>query len=278
MSITSALNSATSGLSVSARLADTISNNVANALTEGYGRRHDRGDLAHRSAATASGARVTATTRAESAFLTATRRTADAAVGATAGALGRLRPDDDGDGRARRRQRPLDARDRARDGADGGDRLAAVDGEARRRRSRRPRPSPTALNRIAEENVALRSEADAEIARQVDTVNGALGAIDDINRKIGVMATAGARHHRPPGRAQPARSTASRRSSRSRPSGATTARWRSTRQNGGVLLDGKVYALSFTAAANVVTAGPRRSAPASRACRRTRAPRPGRRR
>ena len=82
MSITSALNNATSGLSVSARLADTISNNVANALTEGYGRRTT--EVTSLSlGGYGSGARVTATTRAESQFLTATRRTADASVGAT---------------------------------------------------------------------------------------------------------------------------------------------------------------------------------------------------
>ena len=42
MSITSALNNAASGLAASARLADTISNNVANAMTDGFGRRDHR--------------------------------------------------------------------------------------------------------------------------------------------------------------------------------------------------------------------------------------------
>ena len=79
MSITSALNSATSGLSVTARLADTISNNVANALTEGYGRRTTE-VTSLTLGGYGAGARVTATTRAESAFLTATRRTTDAAL------------------------------------------------------------------------------------------------------------------------------------------------------------------------------------------------------
>jgi flagellar hook-associated protein 1 FlgK len=82
MSMTSALNSATSGLSVTARLADTISNNVANALTEGYGRRTTE-VTSLTIGGYGSGARVAATTRAESAYLTGTRRTADSAVGAT---------------------------------------------------------------------------------------------------------------------------------------------------------------------------------------------------
>jgi flagellar hook-associated protein 1 FlgK len=39
MSISSALTNAASGLAASARLADTISNNVANAMTAGFGKR-----------------------------------------------------------------------------------------------------------------------------------------------------------------------------------------------------------------------------------------------
>ena len=39
MSISNTLNNAASGLAASARLADTISNNVANAMTPGIGKR-----------------------------------------------------------------------------------------------------------------------------------------------------------------------------------------------------------------------------------------------
>ena len=39
MSISGALNNAASGLAASARLADTIANNVANAMTPGFARR-----------------------------------------------------------------------------------------------------------------------------------------------------------------------------------------------------------------------------------------------
>ena len=42
MSISNALNNAASGLAASARLADTISNNVANAMTDGLRAAHDR--------------------------------------------------------------------------------------------------------------------------------------------------------------------------------------------------------------------------------------------
>ena len=37
----------------------------------------------------------------------------------------------------------------------------------------------------------LRTEADGEIGRQVDTVNDALHAVDDINRKIAALAPKG---------------------------------------------------------------------------------------
>jgi len=67
MSITSALHNATSGLHVSARLADTISNNVANALTDGYAKRTTEVSSLT-SGGYGSGARVVGTTRTESAF------------------------------------------------------------------------------------------------------------------------------------------------------------------------------------------------------------------
>ena len=54
--------------------------------------------------------------------------------------------------------------------------------------AQRPR---AAVNRIADENVRLRTEADAEIARQVGAVNDALHAIDDINSKIATLAPKG---------------------------------------------------------------------------------------
>ena len=60
-----------------------------------------------------------------------------------------------------------------------------------RRGRRRPRRSPAAVNRVADETVRLRTEADAEIDRQVDAVNDALQAVDDINRKIATLAPKG---------------------------------------------------------------------------------------
>ena len=82
MGISSALNNAAAGLGASARLADTIANNVANAMTPGFGKR-----ATELSSLTlggyGSGVRVVGTSRAENPFLTAERRGMDAALGAT---------------------------------------------------------------------------------------------------------------------------------------------------------------------------------------------------
>jgi flagellar hook-associated protein 1 len=182
MSIASAFNSAGTGLSANARLADTISNNVANAMTPGYARRTtELSSLAL--AGFGVGVRVSGTYRAENVHVTTERRLMQAAS-ASAATLG-------------------EARDRA---------LAAVGepGDPRALASRATRfetailravadPSAyTALNQtlaaakdlVAGINAAateasnLRTEADAEIARQVDALNRTLGQINDLNEKI----------------------------------------------------------------------------------------------
>ena len=82
MSISGALSNAASGLAASARLADTISNNVANAMTPGFAKRTtELSSLAL--GGYGSGVRVVGTSRAENPFLTAERRGMDAALGAT---------------------------------------------------------------------------------------------------------------------------------------------------------------------------------------------------
>ena len=250
MSISSALTSATSGLSVSARLADTISSNVANALTEGYATR--RTEITSLSlGGYGAGARVGTTTRAENAFVTATRRTADAAVGAT-------------QVRSEAYDRMMTAM--GEPGADSALSTLATGLEtALMSATASPQSTATlakaveaasslasALNRISEENVALRSEADAEIARQVDTVNRSLHAVDDINRKIAVMArqgldTTSLQDER--GRLIDGIASIVPVKTAVRENGALAI----YSQNGGALLDGKVYALAFTPAANVVT-------------------------
>ena len=114
MSISNALHNAASGLAASSRLADTISNNVANAMTEGYAKRStELSSLTLGGYGT--GVRVVGTTRAENVHLTAERRGMDAALGATGTRSDSYEQLMSRDRRARQRQRPLDARDQARD-------------------------------------------------------------------------------------------------------------------------------------------------------------------
>lgn len=250
MSITSALHGATSGLSVSARLAGTISNNVANALTEGYGRRTTE-VTSLTLGGYGSGVAVAGTTRAESPYLTATRRTTDAAVGASAvrsDAYDRMMSAMGEPGESAALSSVATALETALMAATAAPQSTAMLADAIDAAS----AVAEALNRIADENVALRTESDAEIARQVGTVNDALHGIDAINRKIAVMAPQGL-------------DTTSLEDERARlidtvsPIVPVTTVRRDNgavaiySQNGGPLLDGRVYALAFTAAANVVT-------------------------
>src|SRR5690606_8308281 len=110
-----------------------------------------------------------------------------------------------------------------------------------------------ALNRVSDENSRIRTEADAEIARQVGQVNDTLHAIDDINKKIATLAPKGV-------------DVTSLQDERNRLIDGISAiipvkvakrdgdQVALYSQNGGLLLDGQVYELKFTQAPNVVTA------------------------
>lgn len=87
MSITSSLNNALSGLNVTSRMANVVSNNLANALTEGYGRRELE------TSSYAGGVRVDGITRAIDRGILSDRRLAEAQLNAdqrTAGMLGKI--------------------------------------------------------------------------------------------------------------------------------------------------------------------------------------------
>jgi flagellar hook-associated protein 1 FlgK len=250
MGISNALNNAAVGLGASARLADTIANNVANAMTPGFGKR-----TTELSSLTlggyGQGVRVVGTSRAENPFLTAERRGMDAALGATG-----TRSD-------------LYERIMAAIGEPGGENSLSTLATALETTLMSATASPQSItkltdavtaaanlaagvNRVADENVRLRTEADAEIARQVGQVNDALAAIDDINRKIATLApkgvdVTGLQDER--GRLIDAISSVVPVKAIKR-DGDQLALYT---QNGGVLLDGRVYGLSFMPAPNVVT-------------------------
>lgn len=182
MSISSAFNSATSGLRVSSKLASTISNNVSNALTAGYASRTT--ELASVSlGGLGSGARVVTTTRAESPYVTSERRLSDAALAATKTrsdawdrlltAMGEAGADNSLSSSATQLETALMAAVASPQSTTL--LTAAVDSA---------RSLVDSLNGIADEAAAVRTEADAEIGRQVSKVNAALHRIDDLNAKI----------------------------------------------------------------------------------------------
>lgn len=189
MGISNALNNATSGLTASSRLADTIANNVANALTPGYGKRVT--ELSSLSlGGYGSGVRVTGTARTETAFITAERRAMDAAAG-QAGALSATYEriatalgEPGASGALATRATALETALMSAVAAPQSlteltDAALAARGLAE------------GLNAASQEATRLRTEADAEIARQVGTVNESLGAIRDINARITAMRSSG---------------------------------------------------------------------------------------
>ncbi|MBF9042663.1 flagellar hook-associated protein FlgK [Rhodobacterales bacterium HKCCE4037] len=81
MSISSTLSNALSGLTSSARRADVVSSNIANAMTDGYGTRRLE-TVSRMLGNNGSGVRVAGVTRHEDAVLTGQRRLAEAEMGA----------------------------------------------------------------------------------------------------------------------------------------------------------------------------------------------------
>ncbi len=185
MSLSSAINNAASGLASSARLAQSTSNNLANAQTEGYGRREVTllsGQLG--------GVRIDDIVRITDKGLIADRRLADADVGqqqAGANVLSRLEqsfgPVGDPNGVAGR----LAALEQSL--------ISAGSEPASDVRLR------SVANRLADVTQAIRNDADAlklqretadvAIGRDVDTLNRSLQQVADLNADISRMRNSG---------------------------------------------------------------------------------------
>lgn len=189
MSISSALSNAYSGLVATSRAAELVSNNVANALTEGYARE----DVALTSASLngiGSGVRVSGVVRAEDPVATANRRRAEAESSrraTTADALGRLatalgQPGETGALAAR-----FVAFETALAAAAETPESAALQAEA----ASSALGVATTLRQVSTENRRIRMDADATIQRQVTLVNGSLKKIESINREITIRAISG---------------------------------------------------------------------------------------
>lgn len=182
MSISGGLASALSGLNAAARAAEIVSSNIANAMTEGYGRRELQ-TSARTLGGTGQGVTVTGVVRRTDPILIGDRRLAQAGSGgrdATAAFLRRL-------------ERMLGTPDSA---SSLGSRIADFD-TALLEASSRPE-SEARLSKVMESAKALalhlsaaggeiqaaRSVADNQIATQVGQVNTALARIAELNGQI----------------------------------------------------------------------------------------------
>ena len=182
MSISSALNNALSGLTVSSRSADVVSSNIANAMTEGYGVRSlDIG--ARMGARDGSGAQVLGVLRDSDPVLTGQRRGADAALAGAAGEAAFLRsvedliglPDDDASLSARLAEfeaRLIDSANAPYDQIRLTAAVDAADGLAR------------AFGDISNGIQKTRENADAAIGEAVTEINQSLAGIADLNARI----------------------------------------------------------------------------------------------
>ncbi len=182
MSISSALSSALSGLTTSARRADIVSSNIANAMTEGYGTR--RLETTSRVVGNdGSGVRVVGITRQEDAILIGQRRLADAQLGASQVAvdfgerLEALIGTPDQPGSLSGRMADLEAKliSASNDPANTTYLVNAVDAAQN---------LATNINQISSGIQAERQRADAAIGTAVDRINTALEGLSDLNKRI----------------------------------------------------------------------------------------------
>lgn len=182
MSLSASLNNALSGLTATSRRAEVVSTNVANALTDGYGRREV--EVAARSlGGIGAGVQVVGVTRKVNTAILGDRRLADAEAGNTgarADFLARIEAQigAPGDGRSlsdrvsnfetaliSATSRP-DSQARLQVVLDTADALASH------------------LGTLSNEVQAARAEADNSIASQVAELNNALAGIDKLNTAI----------------------------------------------------------------------------------------------
>ncbi len=189
MSISGALSNALSGLTVAARTAELVSSNVANALTEGYGRR----DIAvsSRLVGSSGGATIDGTTRHVDRGLLSDRRQAQAGqenARVTVDFLQRVEslvgtPDEESSLSARLAAFE-EALVTASSRPDSTERLTTV--------FHRASEVAQAFNAAADGIQAMRTEADRAIAQQVELLNTSLGQVRDLNTRISAAINQGA--------------------------------------------------------------------------------------
>ncbi len=243
MTLSLALNNALSGLQANTQQAEVISTNVANALTEGFGRRG-----LSLSPGAISGVRVDGVVRASSPALTEARRFADASASAASvlsDAYTRL---------ANAVGEPGDpaALATAADDLDAALAAAADTPESStllKNAALAAGDFAASINRIAAEAMKVRISADASIAGQVQTINASLSKIQSLNGEIKARQLSGGDVSALLDQREvlikeasgmiPIRTV-------ERPFGEVAIYAR----NGGQLLDGKVFELGFTPSPN----------------------------
>lgn len=189
MSLTSALGSALSGLTVTSRATSVVSSNIANAQTEGYGvRRLD--SSAQVTGGYGAGVRVNGVVRHSDPVLISERRNAGSELGfntTRAGYLARLEsligtPDDQGSLSAHFDE--FETRLISASNSPGNpSNLEAVLQSASRLAGR--------INHVSDSIQALRLEADNEIGSSVDTINRSLQQLEELNGQIRVARARG---------------------------------------------------------------------------------------
>ena len=189
MSISNAMNNAYSGLSAMSRSAEAVSNNVSNALTEGYSRQQVE-YTATVLGSQGSGVRIEGITRSEDVLATRLRLNAAANLASTStksGAVARLAGaiGEPGDSGALAVQYATfeDALSMA---ASAPDSAALQQGILLSANS-----LTTTFNQISTEINSVRIDADARIARGVDAVNASLKQIESLNSEIRMLSMSG---------------------------------------------------------------------------------------
>lgn len=188
MSISTALNTAMSGLTAASRASEIVSGNIANAMTEGYARRTL--DLATQTW-TGPGVRVVGVTRHVDPVLVSDRRGADAgaaAEGTTATFLSRVESligtPGDGDSLGDHFNRFEGSLIKAASRPDSEQRLDSVAQDAAAYAAK--------LNSASTGIQQLRQQADSEIATEVRRLNRALDNVRDLNVQIAARHASGA--------------------------------------------------------------------------------------
>lgn len=182
MSISSTLSSALSGLNASARAADVVSSNIANAMTEGYGVRTL--DLAARQIGNeGSGVRIVGITRQEDTILIGQRRSASADLAASqtmADFMARLEtmigaPDDPGSLSARM----ADFEGKLISAANAPWNATHLSGAVQGAQA-----FADTLNSLSDSIQDERKRADTGIGQAVDQINAALEGLAELNKRI----------------------------------------------------------------------------------------------